>query len=384
VPEESQWYRGSDAYQQTHLDNRLGFAGYVWDPWLKVYHVRHRVYDPFDTRWLQADPIGYAGGDTDLRRYCNGDPINYIDPLGLCGGAGGTDEYWNNRHENRPGGTPDDTLHRSIITIIGTTNNLFGPQWNQKIDNGLNAVGSRLVGASRMCGGGAAGIGTGGLGAAFAADQIVAGARQVVTGEAADSALNQLVDNGLQGYGVDPDTAKTIANGSEIAAGLGLGIQQASRQAATRAAAEGAEAGASTGANAADDAAKAPSSGTGTTAAEKGGGAGKSPGQAGKEGEAMVPGKKNTDQIGSPSGDKKYRVPDRLDDEAKTLGEIKNVDKQSLTSQLRDYSAWAKENGYTAELWLRSDTKVSGPLQRAFDCGDIIRRDIPFTAPTAP
>ncbi|MFN7558658.1 MAG: RHS repeat-associated core domain-containing protein, partial [bacterium] len=80
-----QWYRGSDAYQQTHLDNRLGFAGYVWDPWLKVYHVRHRVYDPFDTRWLQADPIGYAGGDTDLRRYCNGDPINYIDPLGLWG-----------------------------------------------------------------------------------------------------------------------------------------------------------------------------------------------------------------------------------------------------------------------------------------------------------
>jgi RHS repeat-associated protein len=85
VPEEWQWYPGNDAYQQTHLDNRLGFAGYVWDPWLKVYHVRHRVYDPFDTRWLQADPIGYAGGDTDLRRYCNGDPVNFVDPLGLWG-----------------------------------------------------------------------------------------------------------------------------------------------------------------------------------------------------------------------------------------------------------------------------------------------------------
>ncbi|MFN7397198.1 MAG: RHS repeat-associated core domain-containing protein [bacterium] len=94
MPEESHWYRGSDAYQQTHLDNRLGFAGYVWDPWLKVYHVRHRVYDPFDTRWLQADPIGYAGGDTDLRRYCNGDPINYIDPMGLW-----PDPNWGNRLE---------------------------------------------------------------------------------------------------------------------------------------------------------------------------------------------------------------------------------------------------------------------------------------------
>jgi hypothetical protein len=32
---------------------------------------------------LQADPIGYAGGDTDLRRYCNGDPVNFVDPMGL-------------------------------------------------------------------------------------------------------------------------------------------------------------------------------------------------------------------------------------------------------------------------------------------------------------
>jgi RHS repeat-associated protein len=88
VPDEWQWYPGNDAYQQTHLDNRLGFAGYVWDPWLKVYHVRHRVYDPFDTRWLQADPIGYAGGDADLRRYSHGDPVNKIDPLGLWGWDG--------------------------------------------------------------------------------------------------------------------------------------------------------------------------------------------------------------------------------------------------------------------------------------------------------
>jgi RHS repeat-associated protein len=85
VPDEWRWHAGNDAYHQRHLDNRLGFAGYVWDPWLKVYHVRHRVYDPFDTRWLQADPIGYAGGDTDLRRYCNGDPVNFVDPLGLWG-----------------------------------------------------------------------------------------------------------------------------------------------------------------------------------------------------------------------------------------------------------------------------------------------------------
>jgi len=40
------------------LDNRIGFAGCSYDPHLKMYHVRHRVYDPVDARWLQRDPIG--------------------------------------------------------------------------------------------------------------------------------------------------------------------------------------------------------------------------------------------------------------------------------------------------------------------------------------
>jgi RHS repeat-associated protein len=69
-----------------NLDNRLGFAGYVWDPWIKMYHVRHRVYDPWSQRWQQPDPIGWAGGDVDFYRYANGDPLNSIDPMGLCGG----------------------------------------------------------------------------------------------------------------------------------------------------------------------------------------------------------------------------------------------------------------------------------------------------------
>lgn len=49
---------------------------------LKVYHVRHRVYDPASFRWLQKDPAGYVDG-MNLYAYCAGDPINWADPYGL-------------------------------------------------------------------------------------------------------------------------------------------------------------------------------------------------------------------------------------------------------------------------------------------------------------
>ena len=64
------------------LDNRLGYAGYVWDPFLQMYHVRHRVLNPRLGIWMQPDPIGYAGG-WNLHEYCGGDPLARVDPSGL-------------------------------------------------------------------------------------------------------------------------------------------------------------------------------------------------------------------------------------------------------------------------------------------------------------
>jgi RHS repeat-associated protein len=51
----------------------------------------HRYYDPSEGRWLTRDPIGYAGG-LNLYDYCDGNPINLVDPLGLCGEQPGDDD----------------------------------------------------------------------------------------------------------------------------------------------------------------------------------------------------------------------------------------------------------------------------------------------------
>ena len=45
----------------------------------------YRDYDPDTGRWTAKDPIGFAGGDTDLYGYVQNDPVNYIDPHGLTG-----------------------------------------------------------------------------------------------------------------------------------------------------------------------------------------------------------------------------------------------------------------------------------------------------------
>jgi len=297
VPEEWQWYPGKDAYQQTHLDNRLGFAGYVWDPWLKVYHVRHRVYHPFDTRWLQADPIGYAGGDTDLRRYCNGDPVNFVDPLGLCGGAGGTDESWMNRG-------------KSIAQFSLT------PQQNQAIDRALEDTGAVALGVSRLCGAAAAVPLTGGAslagyaGAAVLVDQMVTGATEIVTAEPQQSQVNKLGEAAAKGLGADPGTARSVGDAVEITAVLGPVLNNIARNIANRLLGTGGANAAGAGAAASGEAqagkAGKTAAGEGSpaaegTAASKGGSAGGTPTELPDEFARVVPAGKDYPTLG-PAG----------------------------------------------------------------------------------
>ena len=70
----------------TYGANDMIFCGYRYDPETRLYYVRNRMFLT-DTggasvgRWLQRDPIGYAGG-INLYEYVEGRAVVTVDPDG--------------------------------------------------------------------------------------------------------------------------------------------------------------------------------------------------------------------------------------------------------------------------------------------------------------
>jgi len=61
----------------------FGFAGGLYDSDTKLTRFGYRDYDATTGKWTAKDPIGFAGGDSNLYGYVLGDPINFVDPSGL-------------------------------------------------------------------------------------------------------------------------------------------------------------------------------------------------------------------------------------------------------------------------------------------------------------
>ena len=60
----------------------FGFTGGLYDRDTGLIRLGARDYDPSLGRWLQKDPILFAGGETSLYGYAGNDPVNFIDPKG--------------------------------------------------------------------------------------------------------------------------------------------------------------------------------------------------------------------------------------------------------------------------------------------------------------
>ena len=64
---------------------RFQYTGQMWLGEVDAYYYKARFYSPFaGGRFLQTDPIGYAGG-LNLYAYVGNDPVNFTDSLGLDG-----------------------------------------------------------------------------------------------------------------------------------------------------------------------------------------------------------------------------------------------------------------------------------------------------------
>ena len=70
------------------VGNPYLFTARRWDAATALYHYRHRDYAPALGRFLQPDPLGYVDG-MNLYAYCGNNPVNWIDPWGLCKETGG-------------------------------------------------------------------------------------------------------------------------------------------------------------------------------------------------------------------------------------------------------------------------------------------------------
>jgi RHS repeat-associated protein len=66
------------------FDILFGFAGGLHDQDIGLVRFGYRDYDPDIGRWTAKDPIGFAGGDTDLYGYVLSDPVNSYDQWGLA------------------------------------------------------------------------------------------------------------------------------------------------------------------------------------------------------------------------------------------------------------------------------------------------------------
>lgn len=78
------WYTawGVCHVQLSKIHQPWRLSGQYSDEETGLYYVLARYYNPELGRFLTPDPLGYEGGSLNFYTYCDGDPLNRIDPTG--------------------------------------------------------------------------------------------------------------------------------------------------------------------------------------------------------------------------------------------------------------------------------------------------------------
>jgi RHS repeat-associated protein len=74
---------GSPIGNSSAIGNRFTFTGREWRSRFGFYEYRARAYNPTLGRFMSEDPKGFDTGDYNLYRYCNNDPLDVVNPMGL-------------------------------------------------------------------------------------------------------------------------------------------------------------------------------------------------------------------------------------------------------------------------------------------------------------